>query len=270
MSDIAKALKVSRPHLCKTLKHESPKRGRYTKADDAALIERVGCIISERPTYGYRRVHAMLNRQDGFGRVNHKRVYRVIKEAGLLLTRGKPRVSRPHDGKVITLKSNLRWCTDMFEIRCWSGEKVHVAFVLDCCDRESISYVARSEHLDGGDVRDLMATAVETRFGAIETPHPIEWLSDNGSPYTANETRLFGAQCGFIVRNTPAYSPESNGMAEAFVKTIKRDYIYLNDVSTAAQVLDALARYFDDYNEIGPHKGLKMLSPRMFLRANQQ
>ena len=59
-------------------------------------------------------------------------------------------------------------------------------------------------------------------------------------------------------------------MAEAFVKTIKRDYVYLNDVSTAAAVLDQLPNWIRDYNEIAPHKGLNMLSPKMFLKANQQ
>ena len=194
MSRIADALKVSRPHLSKSINHIGAKRGRYTKAHDDELLKRIRAIVDDRPSYGYRRTHAMLNRQDGFPRVNHKRVYRVMKAAGLLLIRGRPRVERPHNGKVITLRSNLRWCTDMFEVRCWSGEKVHVAFVLDCCDREVISHVARPYHLDGCDVRDLMAQAIETRFDNVKVPHPIEWLSDNGPAYTANETRAFGAQ----------------------------------------------------------------------------
>lgn len=46
--------------------------------------------------------------------------------------------------------------------------------------------------------------------------------------YTADETRELGESLGFIVCTTPAYSPESNGMSEAFVKTLKRDSVYLN------------------------------------------
>ena len=121
-------------------------------------------------------------------------------------------------------------------------------------------------HLDGTDVCDLMADAVETRFDDVRT-HSVEWLSDNGPPYTANATRLFGKNCGLLVCNTPAYSPQSNGMAEAFVKTIKRDYVYLHDVSTADTVLAQLPSWFEDYNEVAPHKGLNMLSPRMFRAA---
>ena len=34
----------------------------------------------------------------------------------------------------------------------------------------------------------MMLEAVETRFGTLRTTHPLEWLSDNGSPYTARDT----------------------------------------------------------------------------------
>ena len=130
---------------------------RYTKADDEALLIRIRAIVNERPTYGYRRVHALLNREAGQAAVKHKRVYRVMQQANLLLTKARRRPERPHDGKLVTLKSNLRWCTDMFETRVWSGEKVYVSFAMDCCDREILSYVAEPRHLDGADVRDLMA-----------------------------------------------------------------------------------------------------------------
>jgi transposase InsO family protein len=53
---------------------------------------------------------------------------------------------------------------------------------------------------------------------------PIEHLSDNGSPYTAKETRDFAAALNLVPCFTPVRSPESNGMSEAFVKTFKRDY----------------------------------------------
>lgn len=227
----------------------------YKKACDEELLGRIRQVIEARPTYGYRRVTAMLNRgKFPEERVNHKRVYRVMRAANLLLPKHSGRVCRPHEGKVVTLASNLRWCSDMFEIRCWNGEKVHVTFSLDCCDREAIRWVASPRHLSGEDVRDLMAESVEARFGATQCPRPIEWLSDNGPPYTAHDTRSFGASLGFRVRTTPAYSPESNGMAEAFVKTFKRDYVYLADVWDAETVLALLPPWFDDYNENHPHK----------------
>ncbi len=56
-------------------------------------------------------------------------------------------------------------------------------------------------------------------------------------------------------------------MAEAFVKTFKRDYVYVNELWSAAAVLEQLPAWFQDYNEFAPHKGLKMKSPREFRSA---
>jgi putative transposase len=236
---------------------------------DDELVQEIKTLVEARPTYGYRRVTAMLNRarrDQGAPTVNHKRVYRLMSEHKLLLQRHSGKVPRSHDGVVATLKSDVRWCSDMFQVNCWNGEHVYVAFALDCCDREAISFVAEAEHLKGAHVRDLVAQSVEARFGtdATQTPHPVEWLSDNGPQYTSRETQMFLREAGLLPRNTPAYSPESNGMAEALVKTFKRDYVYVNDVPDARTVLQMLPIWFADYNLLHPHKALGMRSPAEF------
>src|SRR5262245_52441410 len=109
---------------------------------------------------------------------------------------------------------------------CDNGERVRVAFALDCCDREAMSFLATTSGVSGEDVRDLMVASVEHRFGLVNRlPVTIEWLSDNGSCYVADETRRFARDIGLEPRTTPIESPQSNGMAEAFVRTIKRDYV---------------------------------------------
>ena len=177
-------------------------------------------MIGELPTYGYRRVHAILRRQaraEGFAAPNHKRVYRVMRDHGLLLQRhsGKDEARR-HDGRVAVDRSNLRWCSDGFEIGCDNHEKVRVAFALDCCDREALAFVATTEGIKGEDVQDLMIAAVEARFGQVNRlPQTIEWLSrgDNGSCFTAADTRALAREIGLEPRTTPVRSPQSNGMA---------------------------------------------------------
>jgi hypothetical protein len=132
-----------------------------------------------------------------------------------------------------------------------------------------MAYMATSAAITGALIRDLMALTVEQRFlGAAAVPRPIEWLSDNGAPYTANETRAFGASVGLLVRTTPAYSPESNGMAESLVKTLRRDYVYLGHLDDAETVMRLLPSWLEDYNEVHPHRGLKMQSPREYRRSN--
>jgi len=72
-------------------------------------------------------------------------------------------------------------------------------------------------------VRDRMLIAVESRFSSYRASNRVEWLSDNGSCYTALETIVFAHQVGLTPCFTPVRSPESNGMSESFVKTSKRD-----------------------------------------------
>ena len=271
MKPVSDAMAVSRSSLTEQIKAEKVSRPeRYSKLDDEVLLPKIRKLTDERASYGYRRVTAMLNREfdkNSQPRVNPKRIYRIMKQAGLLLERHTGKSTRTHDGKIITLKPNLRWCSDTLQIRCWNGEKVEMGFALDCCDREAMSWVATTGAITGEMIRDLMVEAVENRFGSVEKlPHPVQWLSDNGGCYTADETRELGENLGFIVCTTPAYSPESNGMSEAFVKTLKRDYVYLNRLDDPATVLAQIPAWIEDYNENAPHKGLKMRSPRQYRR----
>ncbi len=127
-------------------------------------------------------------------------------------------------------ESDVRWCSDGLELSCDNGEKVRVAIALDCCDREMMSWVATTKGIDAALVGDLMMQAVEKRFGPDgKPPKPIEWLTDNGSCYTAAETRSFAKQLGLKPMTTPVTSPQSNGMAESFVKKLKRNYAKLAD-----------------------------------------
>ena len=243
--------------------------------DDSELVAEISNEIAGLPSYGYRRAWTLVNRQrdaNSRRRVNHKRVYRVMREYRLLLRRhtGRPVDTRSHDGRIAVGESNRRWCSDGFEIACDNRERVRIAFALDCCDREAMSWVATTAGINGDMVRDLMVEAVEARLdGAVPTP-PIEWLTDNGSPYIARDTRSFAREIGLEPLTTAIRSPQSNGMAEAFVKTFKRDYVARMDRSDAISVMRQLGAAFEHYNDVHPHSALKMMSPRMFRQCNAQ
>jgi len=247
------------------------RKRRYTKKEDDLLLPHIRAIIDARSSYGYRRMTALLNHRlqtEGISRVNHKRVYRIMKQHRLLLPAYGKRPTRTHDGKIITLRRNTRWCSDCFTIQCANGDRVYVAFAMDTCDREILGCIASTKGIDGAAIRDLLLESVEHRFGKIAClPHSIQWLSDNGPCYVARDTIVFARALGFDVRTTPPYSPESNGMAEAFVKTFKRDYVAFSDPLNAQAVMHQLPRWFEDYNEIAPHKGLNMMAPRQFIRS---
>jgi len=270
MRTISAALQISRCNLMSKLK--KPKKRQIKKAGDETLLEGIREVLAERQSYGYRRVTALLNaklKKCGNRPINRKKTYRIMKQNHLLLERPLHKIKRPHTGKVETLFSNTRWCSDTFTIQCQNGEQVHVAFSIDTCDREIMRYIASTIGIDGKAIRDLMLETVEYRLGSSRVEKPIQWLSDNGSCYTARETVAFGRELGLDIRTTPAYSPESNGMAEAFVKTFKRDYVWFGDLKDAKTIMGQLPKWMDDYNEKAPHKALKMLSPREYIRKQK-
>ncbi|HCW1522570.1 TPA: IS3 family transposase [Escherichia coli] len=273
VSFVSRCLRVSRAQLHVILRRaddwKDGRRSRHT--DDTDVLRRIHHVIGELPTYGYRRVWALLRRQtelDGMPAINAKRVYRTMRQNALLLER-KPAVppsKRAHTGRVAVKESNQRWCSDGFEFRCDNGEKLRVTFALDCCDREALHWAVTTGGFDSETVQDVMLGAVERRFGSELPASPVEWLTDNGSCYRANETRQFARMLGLEPKNTAVRSPESNGIAESFVKTIKRDYISIMPKPDGLTAAKNLAEAFEHYNEWHPHSALGYRSPREYLR----
>ncbi|HCO2418965.1 TPA: IS3 family transposase, partial [Escherichia coli] len=256
VSLVSRCLRVSRAQLHVILRRTDDwKDGRRSRhSDDTDVLLRIHHVIGELPTYGYRRVWALLRRQaelDGMPAINAKRIYRIMRQNALLLER-KPAVppsKRAHTGRVAVKESNQRWCSDGFEFRCDNGEKLRVTFALDCCDREALHWAVTTGGFNSETVQDVMLGAVERRFGNELPASPVEWLTDNGSCYRANETRQFARMLGLEPKNTAVRSPESNGIAESFVKTIKRDYISVMPKPDGLTAAKNLAEAFEHYNE---------------------
>ncbi|EKJ3619393.1 TPA: IS3 family transposase [Escherichia coli O25b:H4-ST131] len=273
VSFVSRCLRVSRAQLHVILRRaddwKDGRRSRHT--DDTDVLRRIHHVIGELPTYGYRRVWALLRRQtelDGMPAINAKRIYRIMRQNALLLERktAVPPSKRAHTGRVAVKESNQRWCSDGFEFRCDNGEKLRVTFALDCCDREALHWAVTTGGFDSETVQDVMLGAVERRFGSELPASPVEWLTDNGSCYRANETRQFARMLGLEPKNTAVRSPESNGIAESFVKTIKRDYISIMPKPDGLTAAKNLAEAFEHYNEWHPHSALGYRSPREYLR----
>ncbi|HCO9860213.1 TPA: IS3 family transposase, partial [Escherichia coli] len=256
VSFVSRCLRVSRAQLHVILRRaddwKDGRRSRHT--DDTDVLRRIHHVIGELPTYGYRRVWALLRRQaelDGMPAINAKRIYRIMRQNALLLERktAVPPSKRAHTGRVAVKESNQRWCSDGFEFRCDNGEKLRVTFALDCCDREALHWAVTTGGFNSETVQDVMLGAVERRFGNELPASPVEWLTDNGSCYRANETRQFARMLGLEPKNTAVRSPESNGIAESFVKTIKRDYISIMPKPDGLTAAKNLAEAFEHYNE---------------------
>ncbi len=98
-----------------------------------------------------------------------------------------------------------------------------------------------------------MLGAVERRFGNSLPTSPVEWLTDNGSAYRSYQTRQFARMVGLEPKHTAVRSPESNGMAESFVKTMKRDYISIMPKPDGLTAVRTLRRPSNISNEWHPH-----------------
>lgn len=171
MKVVTETLGVARSNVAERIRGTRPKRGPQTRDGDLELSAEIRRLVDARPTYGYRRIAALLKRERrsaGLPPVNAKRVYRLMKKLGLLLARHTGRrQAREHDGQVATLHSNVRWCSDGMEFTCWNDEVVRVAFVLDCHDREVIGWTATTAGLSGEMIRDMMVSCVEAWNFAI-------------------------------------------------------------------------------------------------------
>ena len=128
MKVVAETLGVARSNLIDRLNDRTKPRRRYYKAQDAALVPLITTLVAARPTYGYRRITAILNRQlrsEGLTPVNHKRVYRIMKAHNLLLARKyTERPEHVHDGKVIVMRSNLRPLPADLQCKSPDGQRV--------------------------------------------------------------------------------------------------------------------------------------------------
>ena len=241
---------------------------------DDSLQKEIQEALGRDPSFGYKRLTAVINRKrqkTNQPRVNAKRVYRVAKQRHLLLVSkpSLPGYSKEHNGQVSVDASNKRWCSDGLEFKCFNGEHVSMTFVLDCCDREVISFVAKKGRgLPAWMAQEQILLAVNRRFGSVnQVPTPLQLLTDNGSAYTSQKTRHLLKVLGIEDCKTAVGSPQSNGMAESFVKTLKRDYLPFIDLESAETALSSLPGVIKLYNEEHPHSALGYLSPMEYRKA---
>ena len=97
MKRIAESFAISRTNLIVQSRLTSPKKRAVRTTNDGALLTDIQNICKKRVTYGYRRVCANINRsyrKRGINGINHKKVYRVMKENKMLLERHTGKVTR--------------------------------------------------------------------------------------------------------------------------------------------------------------------------------
>ena len=147
----------------------------------------------------------------------------VVNHHGLLLRchHKQPGVAVVTTGRVAIAASDTRWCSDGFEILGENGDKLRVTFAMDCLDRGVMNWVPSAAGYRSDNVQSVMLDSIEKHVGLEQPAAGIERLSDNGSAFTAEATRVFARGLDLKPLTTPECSPQSYGMVESLVKTMK-------------------------------------------------
>lgn len=249
-----------------------PRAGVYrtpvVAADEGKLHTAVGRVAGAWPTYGYRRVAAML-RRDGW-EVNGKRVRRVMRELGLAAA-PPPRRVRTTDSThsfprypnlvadLAVTRPDQVWVADITYVRV-RAEFVYLAVLMDVFTRAVRGWeLGRS--LDGG----LTLTALDR---ALRRGRPGVHHSDQGVQYAATAYVERLAAVGAAVSMAAVGEPEENGYAERLMRTIKEEEVGLTEYRDFADARQQLGRFLDAvYNRKRIHSALGYLTPAEFEKA---
>ena len=229
---------------------------------DELLALRIHRLIQTHPTFGYRRVWAMLKFREGV-QVNRKAVYRILRLKRWFVHQRqvtpRPRVKGLRSKAE---RTNQRWAIDVTQVHCGRDGWAHLAAVIDCHDREVVGY----EFALRGRAREAeraLEEACIARFGTLRPHGPTPTIrSDNGLIF---QSRRFRAACKdyrlkqeFI---TP-YTPEQNGIVERFFRSLKEECTWQHNFASFVEAKLAVANWIHWYNELRPHQALAYRSPK--------
>jgi len=201
---------VSERRVCQVLEcHRSIYRYRSVADEQAALRMRIRDLAHARVSYG-RRLHVLL-RREGW-KVNHKRVYRLYKLAGLMMRPKKPKrhVSACRRlERALANHPNEGWSMDFMSDELYNGQGIRLLTLVDNYSRESLA-IEVAERIGGQRVAEvLMQVAQERGF-----PETIR--VDNGPEFTSKRLDQWAYLSGVELDFIRPGKPTDNGLIEAF------------------------------------------------------
>jgi len=225
--------------------------------DDAALRERLRELAGERRRFGYRRLHVLLQREGWT--VNHKRVYRIYREEGLMVRRRcRKRVARERCPAPGSTGPNQRWALDFVSDALSWGRKIRLLTVVDTFTREALA-IEVDTSLSGVRVARVLDRVI------AECSHaPREIVLDNGPELTGRALDQWaygqGVDLDFIERGKPV----QNAFIESFNGRLRDECLnehWFLSLPDAQRIVEAWRM---DYNRNRPHSSLGNLSPEEF------
>jgi putative transposase len=265
---VCRALDVNRSSLY--LSEERSLAGLAGPKMDEEMAGQLHVLVKRHPTFGYRRLWALLR----FGQkipVNLKKVHRIVQlrrwQVKERLVSPRPRVQQ----KVSRAeRSNERWAMDVTHVYCGRDGWGHLAAVVDCHDREVVGFEFALRGRAKEAERALEAACL-TRFGTLRPAQGAPTLrSDNGLIFTS---KRFREACKFYRLSqefiTP-YTPEQNGLVERFFRSLKEECVWQHNFGGFDEARSKIRQWIDWYNQERPHQALGYLSPVTFRQKQRQ
>lgn len=200
-------------------------------------------------------------------RINHKRVHRVWKQAGLALPRRRPRKRRRDERVNLAINTATRpnevWTYDFVHDWCANGQRLKMLTVVDEFTRESLAIETRTS------IKSQAVVAVLNRVVA-EHGAPTYLRSDNGPELVAKRVKGWLACAGIQTLYIKPGSPWQNAFGESFNGRLRDECLnveWFNNLREAKVVVEKWRRH---YNEERPHSSLKYRTPVEFRLAQRQ
>jgi transposase InsO family protein len=247
-----------------------PKKSRAVRDfQDAQLRDEIEAIQSDFHWAGYRTVQAYLYRRQGRWH-NGKKLRRVMNKFGLSATirrqfvrttdsdHGLPVYPNLIFGMVLTYINQL-WVSDITYIRIATGF-VYLAVILDVFSRRIVGW-AISKTLDRRFAIEALKMAIELR----KPPEGAIHHSDKGVQYACLEYVELLKKNHFRISMSRSGNPYDNAFAESFMKTLKKEEVYLWEYESFIDVAERIPHFIEDvYNRKRVHSGIKYLPPAEF------
>ena len=233
-----------------------------TPSITTTIEQEIQQISMTRPTYGTRRMAAMLTRILGIP-INRKRVQRIFRKMGYITpSKSKKEILRSKVPNVKANTPNQVWEADLTYIHCGIDGWGYLFNVFDVFTREWVGYC-----FDLSAVKENAIIAIENALVTHKDilPENLVIRTDNGSQYTSKAFRKSISVLGLKLEHIYYNTPEQNGHIESFHKTLKKEYIWPNDFQNYQEAELAIRDAFLDYNQNRIHSSLRYLTPYEFI-----
>jgi putative transposase len=252
--------RLSERRACKLLGVERSSY-RYEPRPDrnAGLRSDLVKLARQKPRYGYRRLHVLLERQGH--EVNVKRVYRLYLEEGLSVRRKKrKRLVRDRAAEPRLTGPNQEWAMDFVVDGLATGRMVRILSVVDAYTRECVALEADFS-LGSGRVTRVLERAI------AERGRPEQVRSDNGPEFTSRRMIGWAEDWKVGLIHIQPGRPMQNGHIESFHGRLRDECLNTSWFRTLNDVRNTLANWRREYNEDRPHSSLDYRTPDQFRRS---